>query len=50
MVLNFLLNTQIIYILFNESIERYNQNQKPKKLIVFDDMIADMLHNKNLIR
>ena len=30
--------------------EEYNRNKKPKLLIVFDDMIADMLSNKKLIR
>ena len=28
--------------------EEYNPNKKRKKLIVFDDMIADMLSNKKL--
>ena len=31
-----------------KSIEEYNLNKKPKILIKFDDMIADMLNNKNL--
>ena len=39
MILKFLLNTQI-----NEC----NPNKKRKILIAFDDMIADMLINKNL--
>ena len=29
-----------------KSIEDYNPNKKRKKMIVFDDMIADMLSNK----
>ena len=29
--------------------EEYNPNNKRKILIIFDDMIADMLSNKNLI-
>ena len=34
-----------------KNIEEYNQNKKRKILIVFDDMIADMLNNKrNLIQ
>ena len=33
-----------------KNIEDYNQNKKRKILIVFDDMIADMLSNKNLIQ
>ena len=32
----------------DKNIEEYNPNQKRKKSIVFDDMIADMLSNKNL--
>ena len=31
-----------------KNIEEYNPNEKRKTLIVFDDMIADMLSNKNL--
>ena len=31
-----------------KNIEEYNPNKKRKQLIVFDDMIADMLSNKNL--
>ena len=31
-----------------ENIEEYNPNKKLKALIVFDDMITDMLSNKNL--
>ena len=30
--------------------EEYNPNKKPKILVVFDDMIADILSNKNLIQ
>ena len=30
----------------NENIEEYNLNKKRKILIVFDDMIPDMLTNK----
>ena len=30
------------------NIEEYNPNKKRKLLIVFDDMIADMLSNKKL--
>ena len=30
-----------------ENIEEYNSNKKLKLLIAFDDMIADMLRNKN---
>ena len=31
-----------------KNIEEYNQNEKRKILIAFDDMIADMLSNKTL--
>ena len=31
-----------------KNIEKYNSNKKRKILIVFDDMIADMLSNKKL--
>ena len=31
-----------------KNIEGYNPNKKHKILIVFDDIIADMLSNKNL--
>ena len=33
-----------------ENTEEYNPNKKRKILIVFDDMIADMVSNKNLIQ
>ena len=32
-----------------KNIEEYSPSKKPKILIVFDDMNADMLSNKNLI-
>ena len=32
-----------------ENIEEYNPNRKQKTLIAFDDMIADMLSNKNFV-
>ena len=31
-----------------KNIEEYNENKKQKILIVFDDMIIDMLSNKKL--
>ena len=31
-----------------KNIEEYNSNKKRKILIVFDDMIADMLSNKKI--
>ena len=33
-----------------KNIEEYNTNNKRKILIIFYDMIADMLINKNLIQ
>ena len=33
-----------------KNIEEYNPNKKPKILNVFDDMITDMLSNKQLNR
>ena len=33
-----------------DGIEEYNPNKKRKILIIYDDMIADMLYNKNLNR
>ena len=35
-------------MIFKKSIEEYNPNKKRKILIVFDNMIADMLSNKKL--
>ena len=32
----------------DKNIEYYNRNKKRKILIVFDDMIADMINNKKL--
>ena len=34
-------------MIFIKNIEEYNPNKKRKRTIVFDDMIADMLSNKN---
>ena len=45
MILKCLLNTQIIWMIF---IEEHNPNKKHKILIFFDDMMADMVSNKNL--
>ena len=33
-----------------QNIEEYNPNKKRKILVVFDDMIADMLSIENLIQ
>ena len=43
MILKLLLSTQMIWMGFRKIL---NPNKKPKILIVFDDMIADMLSNK----
>ena len=41
------MNTQMRQMIFIKNIEEYNPNKKRKTSIVFDDMIADMLSNKN---
>ena len=38
----------MIWIIFIKNTEEYNPNKKRKILIVFDDMIADILSNKKL--
>ena len=49
MILNFLLNTQMIYMDgIHKNIEEYNPNKKREISVVFDYMIADMLSNKKL--
>ena len=48
MILKLLLNTQMICKMFIKNIEEYNVCKKRKKLIVFDDMIADIINNRNL--
>ena len=47
MILKLLLGIQIICKMF-KNIDRYNADKKRKILIVFDDMIADMINNKKL--
>ena len=44
MILKLFLNTQMIWMIKN--IEEYKPNKTHKILIVFDDMVADMLSNK----
>ena len=34
--------------MFTKNIDEYNVDKENKILIVFDDMIADMIHNKTL--
>ena len=38
----------MIWMIFDKNIEECNPNKKQKLLIVFDDMIDNMLNNKNL--
>ena len=45
-ILRLLLNTKITWMIFINKIEEYNPNKKPKRLIVFEDVITDMLSNK----
>ena len=47
MILKLLLNTEMISMIFVKNIEEYNPNKK-QKIILFDDMIADMLSDKKL--
>ena len=48
MILKLLLNTEMILMIFIKNIEEYNPNKKQKIIILFDDMIADMLSDKKL--
>ena len=48
MIVKLLLNTQKDMGDIYEEIEEYNQNKKRKILIVFDNMISDMLSNKKI--
>ena len=48
MTLKLLLNTEILCKMFIKNIEEYNPGKKCNILIVFDDMIADMINNKKL--
>ena len=48
MILKYLLNTQMICMIFTKKIDSYNPDKENKVLIVFDDMIADMISNKKL--
>ena len=43
-----LLNTRMIWTISIKNIEEYNPDKQRKILIVFDDMVADMLSNKKL--
>ena len=46
MILKLSLNTQMIWIIFITILKNTIQSKKQKILIVFDDVIADMLSNK----
>ena len=48
MILNLLLNTQMIWMIFMEILKNTIQIKNEKKLIAFGDPITDMLSNKNL--
>ena len=50
MIQKLLLNTQMIWIILIKILKNTIQIKKRKILIVFDDMIADMLSNKNVIK
>ena len=45
-----LLNTPVLWIIFIKVLKNASQKKKRNILTVFDDMIADMLSNKNLIQ
>ena len=47
-ILELLLNTQMIWMIFMKTLKEYNPNKECKMLIVFDDMIADTLSNKKI--
>ena len=47
-LMKFLLNTQIIWMIMYKNIEEYNPDKKRKILIVFDNMVADMLTDEKL--
>ena len=46
MILKLLLNTQMIWMIFIKILKNTIQIKKRKILIVFDDMITDILSNK----
>ena len=48
MIPKHLLSIQMICKIFTKNIDKYNSGKKRKILIVFDDMIADMINNKKL--
>ena len=48
MILKVPLSIQIIYKTFTKKNEEFNISKKRKILLVFDDVIADMIHNEKL--
>ena len=48
MILKLSLSIQTICLMFTKNIDEYNPDKGNKILIVFDDMIVDMIHNKKL--
>ena len=46
MMLKLLLSIQMTYMMSKKNISDYNPDKENKILIVCDDMIADMIHNK----
>ena len=48
MIQKLLLNSQMTWMIFCKNIEECNPNKKQKVLIVFADVIADMLNNNKL--
>ena len=47
MILEFLLNTQMIWMIFIKTLKNTTQIRNAKILIAFDDMIVDMLSNRS---
>ena len=47
MILKILLNTRVVWLIFNKNIEEFNPKKK-RDIYIFDDMIAVVLSNKNL--
>ena len=50
MILKLLLNIQMIYMIFTKIFKYTSQIKSLKTLIVFDDMIADVLSNNKLFQ
>ena len=50
MILKFLLNTRMTWMVLIKKIEECNSNKKRKILIALDDMTADMFADKKTIQ